>query len=220
MPVEGLRALPASRTEAVGADIRRAILDRELLPGQPLVEADLAARYGVSKTPVREALKELAGSGLVVISPYRGATVREVTPDWARDVCDLRLLLEPEAVRRAALAGDPEPYRAAAAVLDSAADLLTGDDHAQLSLLNRRFHHELYRGCGNALLVAQLDELRDRAALISVAGWAARPTWRAEWKEHRAVLRAASAGHADQAADLVRQHIQEFRDRVLAALTD
>src|SRR5580704_1238520 len=89
-------ALP-SRTVAVLQAIKHAILAGELKPGQALVETDLAELLGVSKTPVREALKTLAGAGLVTMSPYRGATVRAIDPASAAAIYDLRLLLEPEA---------------------------------------------------------------------------------------------------------------------------
>src|ERR1700691_301617 len=89
------------RTAAVLDAIKHAILAGELRPGQGLVETELAQLLGVSKTPVREALKTLAGAGLVTMSPYRGATVRAIDPASAAAIYDLRLLLEPEAVRRA-----------------------------------------------------------------------------------------------------------------------
>src|SRR5579859_4582023 len=101
-----------SRTEAVLDALKHAILTGRLPPGQALVENELAAQLGVSKTPVREALKTLAGAGLVTMSPYKGATVRTVDDALARSVYDIRLLLEPEAVRRAvAYGGAPaEPH--------------------------------------------------------------------------------------------------------------
>src|ERR1700721_4288324 len=86
-------ALP-SRTVAVLEAIKHAILAGELKPGRPLVETDLAAVLGVSKTPVREALKTLAGAGLVTMSPYRGATVRAIDPASAAAIYDLRHVLE------------------------------------------------------------------------------------------------------------------------------
>src|SRR6266498_508820 len=89
-------ALP-SRTVAVLEAIKHAILAGELRPGQALVETDLAEVLGVSKTPVREALKTLAGAGLVIMNPYKGAAVRVVDDELARHVYDARLLLEPEA---------------------------------------------------------------------------------------------------------------------------
>ena len=92
-------ALP-SRTVAVLEAIKHAILAGELPPGRALVETDLAALLGVSKTPVREALKTLAGAGLVTMHPYKGAVVRLVDDVQARYIYDLRLLLEPEALAR------------------------------------------------------------------------------------------------------------------------
>ena len=103
-PASVTGAVP-SRTVVVLDAIKHAILTGQLRPGQSLVETDLAGMLGVSKTPVREALKTLAGAGLVTMSPYKGATVRTVDDDLVRSVYDLRLLLEPEAVRRAVTQG-------------------------------------------------------------------------------------------------------------------
>jgi DNA-binding GntR family transcriptional regulator len=210
--------LPASRTELVLEEIRRLILTRQLLPGQPLVELELAGRLGVSKTPVREALKILSGSGLVTFSPYKGASVRVVDRDLAMAVYDVRLLLEPEAVGRSARANDQACLADADTALAAAATAMAAGDHAELSLLNRSFHQAMYAGCGNPLLVSVLDDLRDRAALISVAGWEATPSWALEWQEHQAILTAARDGHAELAAELTRQHLNGFLTRIIAAM--
>jgi DNA-binding GntR family transcriptional regulator len=206
-------ALP-SRTVAVLEAIKHAILSGELRPGQPLVETDLAEVLGVSKTPVREALKTLAGAGLVTMSPYKGAVVRVVDAELARHVYDLRLLLEPEALRRAVTEGhDWQAAHEALARADAA------PDQAERSLANRDFHRELYAGCGNPLLVKMLDDLRDQTALVSVAAWrhekpsVGTPSWEAEADEHRAVLRAAHDGDAARAAGLLREHISAFVQR-------
>ncbi|MFJ5989010.1 GntR family transcriptional regulator [Lentzea sp. NPDC092896] len=205
-------ALPASRTDFVLESIKEAILYGKLKPGQALVETDLAATLNVSKTPVREALKTLAGSGLVVMSPYKGATVRTVDAEMASSVYDVRMLMEPEALRRSVLAG--ADFAEARSALDDTSDL------ARRSLANRRFHRALYAGCGNPLMVEILDGLRDQAALITVAGWGISPTWDAEDAEHRAILVAAEEGFGDAAADLLRRHIQTFADRVVEELPD
>jgi DNA-binding GntR family transcriptional regulator len=89
-----------------------------------------------------------------------------------------------------------------------------------MSLINRRFHRALYAGCGNPLMIKILDELRDQTALITVAGWGIRPTWAAEIVEHRAVLSAAKGGDADRAAELMREHITAFAERVVQELPD
>ena len=198
------------RTAAVLEAIKHAILAGELRPGQSLVEAELAQQLGVSKTPVREALKTLAGAGLVTMSPYRGAAVRVIDADTAHAVYDMRLLLEPEAVRRAAARGGD--WDAAGRALDRAD---ASADEAERSLANREFHRALYRECGNPLLVAALDDLRDQTALISAAAWQQQPSWRQEAGEHAAILAAAAAGDADRAGELLAAHIGSFAERQL-----
>jgi DNA-binding GntR family transcriptional regulator len=212
-------SLPASRTELVLEEIRRLILTRQLLPGQPLVELELAGQLGVSKTPVREALKLLSGSGLVTFSPYKGASVRVVDRDLAMAVYDVRLLLEPEAVGRSVRANDQACLASADTALTAAAAAMAAGDHAELSLRNRSFHQAMYAGCGNPLLVSVLDDLRDRAALISVVGWEASPSWDLEWQEHQAILTAARAGNDALTTELTRQHINGFLERIIAAMT-
>ncbi|KND44844.1 MULTISPECIES: GntR family transcriptional regulator [Streptomyces] len=197
-----------SRTQFVLEGIKHRILTGQLTPGQALVETELAAQFGVSKTPVREALKTLAGTGLVVMSQYKGVTVRMVDADMAREVYDVRLLLEPEALRRSVRRGAP---------WDAAADALTradeATDTAERSLANREFHRALYVPCGNPLLGRMLDEVRDQAALVSAVAWAADPSWEREAAEHREILRLALDGDADGAAAALHAHIASFVER-------
>src|SRR5438552_3021927 len=108
------------RTDLIVAAIRDAILEGRLEPGQGLVERELAQLLGVSKTPIREALKILSRNGLVTVVPYRGATVRPVDIELARSVFEVRLLLEPEAARRAVSAQSVDNIREARTVLNQA----------------------------------------------------------------------------------------------------
>jgi DNA-binding GntR family transcriptional regulator len=208
--METLAGVLPSRTEAVLDAIKRAILSGELPQGQPLVETDLADRLGVSKTPVREALKTLAGAGLVTMSPYKGAAVRVIDAAQARHLYDVRLLLEPEALRRSVRNGhDWAAARRALAAAGAARDLV------ERNLANREFHAALYAGCGNPLLTGMLADLSDQTALVSVAFWRRNPSWECEAAEHAAMLRAASGGGADLAADLLASHISSFFQRNL-----
>ncbi|MEV7127503.1 GntR family transcriptional regulator [Streptomyces sp. NPDC093260] len=197
-----------SRTQFVLEEIRRRILTGGLTPGQALVETELAAQFGVSKTPVREALKTLSGTGLVVTNQYKGVTVRLVDADMAREVYDMRLLLEPEALKRSVRRGAP---------LGAAQDALRradeATDTAERSLANREFHRALYLPCGNPLLGRMLDEVRDQAALVSAVAWSADPSWEREAAEHREILRLALAGDADGAARALHAHIASFVHR-------
>jgi DNA-binding GntR family transcriptional regulator len=176
-------ALP-SRTEAVLEAIKRGIVTGDLKPGQALVETELAERLGVSKTPVLEALKTLAGTGLVVMLPYKGATVREADKALASAAGPFGA----ERVGRHRRRGRP----------------VAGQP---------RLHRALYAGCGNPLLVKTLDELRDQTALVSGAAWARRLSWEQEAREHRALLQAAEHGDRDQVRALMRGRISAFLAR-------
>lgn len=201
-------ALP-SRTEHALATIKEGILSGRLAAGQPLVEADLAQELAMSKTPVREALKTLEMSGLVVVRPYVGVRVRELTQADAVAIYETRLLLEPEATRRSVQRGmDTAGARAA---LERAAEVT---EPAQRSLANRAFHAALWGAADNTILIGMLEGLRDQTALAAVTTWAKEPSWRDEAREHEQILAAAEAGDADLAADLTRRHIAGFLDRL------
>jgi DNA-binding GntR family transcriptional regulator len=149
--------------------------------------------------------------------PYKGAVVRMVDDEQARHIYDLRLLLEPEALGRA-VATRYDWQRAHHALVSADAS----QDQAERSLANRDFHHELYAGCGNALLVRLLDDLRDQTALVSAAAWRNDPapgpggyvpSWEREAAEHRGILDAARDGDAGRAARLLAAHITSFVQR-------
>jgi DNA-binding GntR family transcriptional regulator len=207
--------LPASsRTGLVVEALRRSILTGELPAGQALVETELARRFGISKTPVREALKTLVGAGLVTMSEYKGATVRVVDEEMARSVFDVRSLLEPVAVARTVERGLD---------LDLAQDALdrasSAKDEAERSLANRDFHQLLYSNCGNPVLRNMLDGLREQTALISVNAWIQQPSWETEATEHAEILAAARNGDAGRAAELVLNHIRSFEVRAVGQIS-
>jgi DNA-binding GntR family transcriptional regulator len=206
--------LPASsRTGLVVEALRRSILTGELPAGQALVETELARRFGISKTPVREALKTLVGAGLVTMSEYKGATVRVVDEEMARSVFDVRTLLEPVAVARTVERGlDLELAQDA---LDRAS---SAKDEAERSLANRDFHQLLYSNCGNPVLMNMLDGLREQTALISVNAWIQQPSWETEAAEHAEILAAARKGDAGRAAELVLNHIHSFEVRAVGQI--
>ncbi|WOF23964.1 GntR family transcriptional regulator [Microbacterium betulae] len=198
-----------SRTEHALSVIKQGILSGRFAPGQSLVETELAQELAMSKTPVREALKTLEMSGLVVVRPYIGVRVRELSQEDAVAIYDTRLLLEPEAVRRSVANGaDTSPARAALVRADAAVDA------PSRSLANRAFHAGLWAGAQNPILIGVLDGLRDQTALAAVSTWAREPSWRDEAEEHARILDAAEAGEADRAAELTSRHIAGFLDRL------
>jgi DNA-binding GntR family transcriptional regulator len=210
--------VPTSRSDLVAGTLRSVILSGGFRPGQILVERQLAAQLGVSKTPVREALIALASSGLVTISRNHGVAVRTLTASEVRDIYELRLLLEPWAVGqgliRAAGVVDvaDSALDAARAALDEADTSAERGDAVASSLASRRFHRELYSRTGNELVIAQLNQMQDLIALALLVAevWknGARPVGPRERAEHRAMLAAAATGDAVAAERLTREHIE------------
>ncbi len=209
---------PASRADRVRDALRRAILDGTLAPGRPLVERELAEMLGVSKTPVREALKQLHSSGLVEINAYQGVSVRRIDADTVRQLYTARASVEPAAVRLATQGTGS--FAAARAALADAAVLVGSGETAGLGIANRRFHRELYLACGNPFLCGFLDQLQDLTAFVATAGWRLRATFLQESAEHEAMLDAAESGDAALAERLTREHIENALTTLVAVLDE
>lgn len=209
---------PASRTDRVREALRQAILDGALLPGRALVERELAETYGVSKTPVREALKQLRATGLVEINAYQGVSVRRPDDKLVRELYTARCAAEPEAVRLGAELHGATRYAQARRALGDASALIGSGETQGLGIANRRFHRELYTACGNSFLCAFLDQLQDLTAFVAGLGWRLRATFEEEAAEHAAILEAMEQGDADRAENLTRAHIRKAQQTIAGSL--
>jgi DNA-binding GntR family transcriptional regulator len=205
-----------TRSDLVAASVKAAILAGRLQPDELLVERRIADQLGVSKTPVREALIALTSSGLLTPTRNRGVAVRRLRPEDVQQVYEMRLLVEPWAVGQAATTGTFD-VAVARDALEDAARFVEADDHAGLSLTNRRFHRTIYSTCPNELVVRSLDDLQDLTALGTVSLlWERWPTWRAELEEHREIFAAVQQGRAEDATELMHGHIQRSITRIRA----
>jgi DNA-binding GntR family transcriptional regulator len=209
-----------SRGDRVRDVIQAAILDARLPQGTPLVERELSAMLGVSKTPIREALKQLQSSGLVVATAYQGMRVRVLDAAIVREVADARIAVEPEAIRLAVAERGAAPHEAARRLLAETDELIEAGEVAQLGLKNRELHRALYTECGNSLLIDFLDKLQALSTFIATAGWRAHATYASEAAEHRTLLERFEAGDAEGAQRLLRDHIAASADAMLRGLDD
>ncbi|WP_399084115.1 GntR family transcriptional regulator [Streptomyces sp. BBFR2] len=190
------------------AALRQALLDGELTPGEVYSAPALAARYGVSATPVREAMQQLAGEGAVEVVPNRGFRVAEHSVRDLAEVAEVRAMLEVPAVVRLA-GGVPCPERwdglrplAAAGVAAAARG-----DRAGYAEADRAFHHALMSLTGNRRLVAVVDDLLRRARRPA-GGPRPRPLeLQVDAAQHVALLDALCAGEPERAERLAREHL-------------
>ncbi|MDI7276994.1 MAG: GntR family transcriptional regulator [Anaerolineae bacterium] len=150
----------ASLRDAVIRTIEDALLAGELRPGDRLIESDLAQRAGISRGPVREAVRQLVGEGVLVSYPSRGTFVTLWSPRAVEEAYSLRAVLERLAIREAAQRITDDQVAQLAATVDEMERCARQGDTRQLVRLDVRFHEQLYAFCGHTLLQRTLSQLR------------------------------------------------------------
>lgn len=205
-----------SVVDRVYVALRGRILDAGLPRGARLHQEDLAAELGVSRTPVREALRRLAAEGLVEMRTNRGARVADLVPDDIRTPYEARLVVEPGAARLAArrASGEREEAMRAAIAAQRAA---VPDVHATFDA-NRDFHLALVHASGNPFLVQIVEHLWLRRIGAPIYEHQAEtPTrMRADADEHEQIVEAIEAGDARGAEALTRRHVADAMKRSVA----
>src|SRR5690242_3486105 len=196
----------ASLSKVVSEQIRGQILDGKLRPGERLVEDRLSAELGVSRVPVREALRGLSMEGLVRLEPNRGATVTEVTPELVAELVEVRTLLEALNARLAARRHDPRIVALLQDTLGRGNAASQSGTTEELARLNAEFHDRLAEASRNSVLSDIMRSLRERTSLAFAINGRARA--RQDWQEHAAILAAVIDGDEDMAALLARRHVR------------
>jgi DNA-binding GntR family transcriptional regulator len=192
--------------------LRRAILGGVLEAGTPLVQAELSARLGVSKTPIREAIRDLAAEGLIDFGSYRSSVVHTPTIEEAREIYDLRLLLEPIAVRKA-VANITDAEVAEAERLAKA--MSRTRDVAEWVNLNRVFHEILTKPASSPRLVSLIEGLRDAAALQIAWSFKARGSlMESANADHDLIVDAYRQRDADAAVEASEHHLRATLETV------
>lgn len=201
--------------------LRRRIVEGELLPGQPLSENSLAAEFGVSRTPVREALRILMEEGLVEMLSGRKLRVVDPKLEDIHEVYDLRWIIESEAIRR--LAAAPAHAEVVCQQLDRYCHLgdeaLRDHDRKGLARANENFHEEIVMAVGNRRLHAQFKTIYNLISLYR------HQTLRSEhWAtqghtDHAQLVKLIRAGQGEAALKLLRRHLDEAERVLVERLT-
>lgn len=195
----------APLAELVAAALRQRILDGEFQPGERLVEGRLSKELGVSRMPVREALRNLAAEGIVTIEPRHGASVTTFTDEQVREMVEVRATLEGLNAKLAARRRDPALIAELERILAEGAGLPEDCDPAQFAQQNHRFHEALARVAANSVLRDLMASLRERTALIFAPR--NRERMRDNWNEHADIVRAVIAGDGELASLLAARHV-------------
>jgi DNA-binding GntR family transcriptional regulator len=212
---KGPRRSPQEAVRAVREDIIRGVF----APGERLTEDALATRYGVSRVPVREALRVLEAEGFVEAKPYVGVFVRELSEAEAEDLLELRSVVEPMCAARAARNRTPEQLGRLKELLNLGWDAVHDGRLTEVPRLNSRFHEVIAEASGSEVLGQMIRQLSQKIAWV----YAVELPRRAEdsWREHEEILEALAAGDADRASALLAEHIAKatnaYRRRVREA---
>lgn len=213
------RIAPLALYQEVAERLRQRIFSHELPAGTWVDEQALAEHYGISRTPLREALKVLASEGLVTLKPRRGCYVTEISERDLDEVFTVMAMLEGECARIAAnRANDADlvQLKAIHAELERAA---TARDINSFFEANQAFHHELQRLADNRWLLHVIEDLRKVIKLSRHHSLFSEGRLEQSLDEHRAILDALMARDPDGAEQRMREHIRSGRE-ALARIAD
>jgi DNA-binding GntR family transcriptional regulator len=190
-------------------ELRRLILDGDLLPGAHLTELAISERLGVSRLPVREAFRRLEAEGLLEALPRRGVRVVELDGDELETVREIRVALELMAVRRTVERADPEVLDALRGALVDGETASRTQDGEKLDEVNDLFHELLSRGSGSRFLADTLRSVRNQAHHLVGGKSAAVGN---SWQEHARIIEAVLDQDAEFAVLLMRRHLGARHD--------
>jgi DNA-binding GntR family transcriptional regulator len=195
----------AALSRTVAEQLRHAIFTHQYKPGERLVEDRLSADLGVSRAPVREALRLLAAEGLVLLESRRGASVANSSDTVVREMVEVRAMLEGLNARLAARHRDPAVLGELRLVLAKGNAAAVRESAEELVQLNSEYH-DLLAKCGqNSVLADILRGLRERTRLVFSQNSAGRA--HDDWEEHSRILAAIVDGDEELAALLANRHV-------------
>lgn len=201
--------------KTVAEQLRRLILTGRHKPGDRLVEDKLSTELGVSRVPIREALRTLAAEGLVDIPPRRGASVASLSPEIAHDLVEVRATLEGLNARLAARHHETAIISELQQVLTEGNAAARSENVDDLVRLNGAFHDKLAQAGRNSILWDIMRTLRERTSLVFAANTNRRS--REDWEEHSRILAAVIDGDEELAALLATRHVHQAAEAAFAA---
>jgi DNA-binding GntR family transcriptional regulator len=191
--------------------IRRALADEittgRLKPGTALDEQQIATRFGASRTPVREALRQLDVSGLVEIRPRRGVIVAVMTPERIMDMFETTAEVEAMCIRLATYRITPAERSQLQAMHEASAAMVAAADLNAYDEFNRLFHEAMYRATHNQFMAEQAISIRARLAAFRRTQLRHGDRIARSHEEHGEILRAMARGDGDEAAHCMRAHM-------------
>lgn len=201
--------------EVVFNTLRQAIVKGDLQPGERLLEIQLADKLGVSRTPVREAIRKLELEGLVVMVPRHGATVSGITQKQLEEVLEIRRALEELAMELACERITKEELAKLKELESKINDNKDSKDAFALSDIDEKFHELIYEATKNERLIQMLANLREQMYRYRLEYMKAMDKRQKLVTEHNKILKALETGNAEKGKASIREHINSQENEIL-----
>lgn len=187
--------------------LREAILNGEIKPGERLMELQLAAKLGVSRTPIREAIRMLVQEGLAVTVPRKGAEVAKMTEKDMEDVLIIRAALDELAVELACDAITEEQFKQLQGARRTFENSLKTGDLRKIAAADVKFHDVIYQATGNARLVAMLNNLREQMYRYRIEYLKDEASYPELVREHKAIIEGIRNRDKEHVTEVMQKHI-------------
>lgn len=198
--------------------LRQAILKGELKPGERLMEIALAERLGVSRTPIREAMRKLELEGLVVMIPRRGAQVANITEKDLNDVLEVRIALENMAIEKACKRMTEEELDKLWQAAREFERTMAEGNLVRLAEADVAFHEIIYQASDNCRLIQVLNNLREQIYRYRVEYLKEEETRNVLVKEHEELYNAVKARDVEKAQEISFEHIENQRKAIIQTI--
>lgn len=198
--------------------LRQAIIKGDLKPGERLLEIQLADKLGVSRTPVREAIRKLELEGLVTMVPRRGTTVLGITKKHLKDVLEIRSALEELALELACRRITPEQYEELVRLEALLEEKQDSDNAFELSDIDEKFHEQIYQATNNPRLVQLLANLREQMYRFRLEYMKAKDKRPRLIQEHQQIIKALKNKDSKAGRKAIYDHIVNQANAILSTL--
>lgn len=213
--IDSYRPLRETVCEALRDAIKRGILE----PGERLMEVQLADELGISRTPVREAIRKLEQEGYVIMMPRRGTYVSSVSVKDVKEIFEIRSALETLAAELATLRIEPDELDKLRTLLaEIEGHIERQDSMDKIVATDVEFHGLLYQVSRNERLVAIISNLMEQLARFRTLSMSYPGRLKETLKEHRAMVEAIAAGNVDAARDAAERHMEQAEATLLKAM--
>lgn len=193
--------------DLVFTTLRQAILKGELLPGERLMEIQLAEKMGVSRTPIREAIRKLEREGLVIMVPRRGAEVAGISEKMLRDVLEVRMTLEKLALRLAFKRQGTDLIEKLEAAEQAFQDAIEGEKLIDMAEADEQFHFLIYEAADNDKLRELLNSLKENMYRYRLEYLKDENYRRSLMEEHNAIIEAFKTNDLEKGLEVTDTHI-------------